>query len=95
VRRQDMAAILVHNVDNLRLNKVKVRWLDSFPDFYTNALSADGFHDLTIDHFVGAASSTALPAIHLQNGSGVDIRHARATAGPLLQQSGVTNLVHK
>jgi hypothetical protein len=86
VRRQDLPAILVHNVDNLSLTDVKVGWLGSFPDFYTNALSIDGFVGLTINHFVGAASTKAFPAIYLQDGSGVDIRDARTTAGQLLEK---------
>jgi len=87
VQMRDLPAILVHNVDGLQLSNLQVRWSGLFPDFYTNAVSVDGFSNLTINGFVGAAASQAKPAIHLQNGIGADIHRARATAGKLLADS--------
>jgi polygalacturonase len=89
VQKRDLPAILVHNVDGLQFNDLHVRWLGPFPDFYTNALAADGFNGLAINGFAGAASSQTRPAIYLQNGTGVDIRRARPTAGSLLEESDV------
>ena len=89
VRKQDLPAILVHNADNLKFSDVRVRWFDGFPDYYTNALAADNFSGLTIKNFTGAAARKTLPAISLANGSGKDIRNARATAGVLLEEHNV------
>jgi polygalacturonase len=89
VQKRDLPAILVHNVDGLKLNNVKVRWTAPFPSFYTNAVSADGFTDLSIDGFEGAASAPDLPAIALHTGSGASIKHARSTAGKLLEETDV------
>ncbi len=89
VQKRNLPAILAHNVDGLQLNDLRVRWLGPFPDFYTNALSADGFTGLTIDGFVGSASLQALPAIQLQNGRGVHIHNAKPTAGTLLKERDV------
>jgi hypothetical protein len=89
VQKHDLPAILVHNVDGLQLNDLQVRWLGTFPPYYTNALAADGFAGLTINQFVGAASVPTMPAIHLQDGSGAVLHKTTATAGPLLEETNV------
>jgi hypothetical protein len=92
IRRQDLPAILVHNAENLSFAKLRVNWQGSLPDFYTNALSADGFKDLSINDFRGRAAQASLPAIQLQNGTGVAIKNALATQGKLLDKTNVQDL---
>ncbi len=90
VRKHDLPAILVHGVDDLRLKGVQVKWLGAFPDFYTNAILAEDFNNLTIKGFRGSASPSAaatLPAIQLRDGQGQVVQNARTTAGPLLAVS--------
>jgi polygalacturonase len=89
VRKQDLAAVWMHNVEGIDLTDVQIRWREGFPDFYTNGLLVDNFEGLRINHFTGAASTTALPAIKLQDGAGFKMLDAHASAGSLIEKQNV------
>lgn len=76
VKRCDLSAILAHNIDNLKLTNVRVRWCGSFPEFYTHALSIDGFAGLEIRHFFGSAAVKGLPVVCLKNRRGAHTQDA-------------------
>lgn len=85
VVRHDLAAIEIHNVSDLSLVGLAVDWQGEFPNYYRNAIHADGFDGLIIDAFRGSGASAAEPALALAHGKNLSIRNARATSGMLQQ----------
>jgi hypothetical protein len=84
VTRKDLSAIEVHNVTDLSLSDIKVRWEGSVPDYYTHALDADGFDTLSINGFQGTGSTRAFAAIQLKQGKNSSVRNASNPAGKVL-----------
>ncbi len=85
--RQGLAAVEIHNVTDLTLAGLQVNWAGAFPNFYRNAVHADGFDGLTLDGFRGEGATATKPALAFAHGKSLSIRNARATSGPLLQPS--------
>ena len=89
VRKQDLPAVWMHNLEGIDLTDVQIRWGKGFPSFYTNGVIVDNFENLHIKNFNGEASTSALPAINLQDGAGFTMTNAHALAGSLIEQHNV------
>ncbi|MBU6455209.1 MAG: hypothetical protein KGS72_25795 [Cyanobacteria bacterium REEB67] len=79
VQQWDMPAIYLHNVDHLYFDDLHIRWQGEFPDFYTNAIEADGFDGLNIEHFQGTGSPAdgrrpLKPTFSFKNGTNLHSR---------------------
>ncbi len=89
----DLSGILAHNVRDLTLNRLTVRWEGTFPPFYCNAVDIDAFDGLTIDHFLGRASSPGYPALRLRNGTNLLI-DAQSDDGSQMDSKDVSLRLH-
>jgi hypothetical protein len=87
--RHDLSGLLAHNVQNLTLNDLTIRWEGSFPPYYLNAVDVDGFDGLTIARFRGHASLPGAPALRLRNGINLSI-DAQSGAGSELDSKDVS-----
>jgi polygalacturonase len=79
VQKWQIPAIYVHNVDQLSFDYLRLRWRGKFPDFYTNAIEADGFNDLSLQHFQGTGSpgdgrQPQAPTFSFKNGNNLHRR---------------------
>ncbi len=80
--KSDIPAFYAKQITGLRLRDVQVDWPDTMPDYFSDGLRIDDFHDLNIDDYSGRQAQTATgAAISLHNGSGVAITNSRATPG--------------
>jgi len=87
--RHDLSAIEAHNVRGLTLAGLQVQWEGTFPEFYRNAVHADGFDGLTIDGFKGAGSARNYAALSFVHGKNLLVRDAHAESGALLDTKGM------
>src|SRR5215472_10479596 len=87
--RQDLSAIEAHNVRGLTLAGLQVRWEGTFPEFYRNAVHADGFDGLSIDGFKGAGSARNYAALSFVHGKNLLVRDAHAESGVLMDTKGM------
>jgi hypothetical protein len=87
--RHDLSAIEAHNVRHLTLAGLQVQWEGTFPEFYRNAVHADGFDGLTIDGFKGAGSALNYAALYFVHGKNLLVRDAHAERGALLDTKGM------
>lgn len=71
--RQDLSAILLHNVEDVSFTRTRVQWEGLFPNYYRSAFEAHGFKQLRIRDFVGKANAPGAPAIDLRDGSGANL----------------------
>jgi hypothetical protein len=94
VFKHDIPAIYCRYIDGFRIQGLKVIWGNDLPDYFSNALEGEDFHDLSVADFDGrqAFGSSASAAIALRRGSNVWIRDSRAAKGTgvFLSISGVT-----
>jgi hypothetical protein len=87
--RHDLAAIEVHNVRDLSFIGLQVHWEGTFPDFYRNAVHAEGFDGLTIDGFKGEGSAPSFAALSFLHGKNLSVRNAHTTTGALVDSKGM------
>jgi hypothetical protein len=70
--KHDIPAIFATQVKNLRLEKIKARWLDTQPaPYFSNGLVVERFQGLTLDQIETPAANKSVPDIVLQNGQGL------------------------
>lgn len=89
VTRKELSALEIHNMKDLSLRDIKVRWEGRLPDYYTHALHAAGFEGLSINGFQGSGSTPAYAAIQLKQGKNASIRNASNPTGKLLDGAGL------
>ena len=90
----DIPALYAKHVEGLSLRDVQIDWQPSMPDYFSDAIKVEAFHDLTIDAFTGRqAQIDSGAALSLKTGSGVSITNSRASVGTLtfLQLQNVTD----
>jgi hypothetical protein len=67
---------------SLRLQDVRVDWAASMPEYFSDGVRVENFHDLTIDGLAARQpQSSSRSAIYLSYGSGVSITNSRALPG--------------
>jgi hypothetical protein len=88
----DLAAVKAENVNNLNLRNFSFHWPSTVPGFFRAGIELEGFRNSTIDGFTGSGPGGETPALWLHNGTGADVRGARATHGRLLEVDDVTGL---
>jgi hypothetical protein len=71
--RHDLSGVVAHNIQDLTLSHLTVRWEGTFPAFYRNAAEVDGFDGLTIENFRGQASSPGYATLRLRNGENLSM----------------------
>jgi hypothetical protein len=76
--RHDLSAIEIHGVRDLTFTGLKVDWEGTFPEFYHNAVHADGFSGLTIDGFRGEGSSPHYAPLSFMHGKNLSVRDVDA-----------------
>ena len=86
--RQDLSALDIHGVRDLRVADLQVRWEGAFPEFYRHAIHAESFDGLTVDGFRGQGSSPRFAAMFFEHGKNLSLRNAHALSGALLQSDG-------
>ena len=87
--RHDLSAIEVHNVRDLAFSGLQVHWEGTFPDFYRNAVHAEGFDGLTIDGFTGEGSAPSIAALSFLHGKNLSVRNAHTARGTLVDSKGM------
>ena len=94
VFKHDIPAIYCRYVDGFRIRGLKVIWGNDLPDYFSNALECEDFHDLAVVDFEGeqAFASSPIAAVALRHGSDFAIRGSRASKGTgvFLSLLGVT-----
>jgi hypothetical protein len=78
--RHDLSGVVAHNIQDLTLSHVTVRWEGTFPAFYRNAVEVDGFDGLTIENFRGQASSPGQATLRLRNGKNLSMDEQSRTS---------------
>jgi parallel beta-helix repeat protein len=78
----DIPGLFFSHVNRLRIRGFRLFWDDKVPDFFSDGIEGENFHDLEIQGFEGRQAKTGTgSAIALRNGSGISIRDCRATNG--------------
>lgn len=94
VFKHDIPAIYCRYIDGFKIQGVKIIWGNDLPDYFSNALECEDFHDLSVADLDGrqAFGSSTDAAIALRHGSNVSIRdsHAAKGTGVFLSVLGVT-----
>jgi len=94
VFKHDIPAIYCRYVDGFRIQGLKVIWGNDLPDYFSNALEVEDFHDLGVTGLEGrqAFASSRTPAIVLRRGSDLSVCDSRASRGTgvFLSLLGVT-----
>ena len=94
VFKHGIPAIYCRYTDGLKIQGLKVIWDNDLPDYFSNALECEDFHDLRVADLDGrqAFGSSATAAIALRRGSDFSIRDSRAAKGTgiFLSLLGVT-----
>jgi len=80
--RHDLSAIEIHGARDLTFTGLQVHWEGKFPEFYRNAVHADGYDGLSIDGFRGTGSSPRYAAFSFEHGKRLSVRdvHAESAA---------------
>jgi parallel beta-helix repeat protein len=83
VFKHDIPAIYCRYVDGFKIKDFKIVWGNDLPDYFSNAIECENFHDLSVTDLDGrqAFASSQSPAITLRRGSSVSIRNSRAARG--------------
>ena len=81
--KHDIPAIYCRYVDGFKIQGLKVIWGNDLPDYFSNAIECEDFHDLSVADFEGRQTfaSSRSAAIALRRGSNVSIRDSRAARG--------------
>ncbi len=87
--RHDLSAVEIHNVRGLAFTGLQVHWDGTFPEFYRNAVHAEGFDGLTIDGFKGEGSASSFAALSFLHGRNLSVRDAQAATGLLIDPKGM------
>jgi hypothetical protein len=87
--RHDLSALEVHNVHDLAFTSLQVHWNGTFPEFYRNAVHAEGFDGLMIDGFKGEGSVPRFAALSFLHGKNLTVSNAHSAAGPLMDPKGM------
>jgi len=69
--KHDIPALFATHINGLTIKDMDVRWDQSLPEYFTNAIWCDTFQNLLISGFTGSAgpdANAAEPVIALQNG---------------------------
>jgi len=94
VFKHDIPAIYCRFIDGFRIQGLKVIWGNDLPDYFSNALEVEDFHDLGVTGLEGrqAFASSRIPAIVLRRGSDLSVCDSRASMGTgvFLSLLGVT-----
>jgi hypothetical protein len=85
----DLAAVDIHGVRDLAFSGLQVHWDGTFPEFYRNAVHAEGFDGLTIDGFKGDGSTPKYSALSFLRGKNLLVRNAHAENGALMDTKGM------
>ena len=87
--RYDLSAVEIHDVRDLAFTGLQVHWDGTFPDFYRNAVHAEGFDGLTIDGFKGEGSASSSAALSFLHGKNLSVRDAHMAIGLLIDPKGM------
>jgi len=94
VFKHDIPAIYCRYVDSFRIQSLKIIWGNDLPDYFSNAVECEDFHDLSATDLEGrqAFASSRSAAIVLRRGTNFSIRDSRAPKGTgvFLSLLGVT-----
>jgi len=83
VFKHDIPAIYCRYTDGFKIQGFKIIWGNDLPNYFSNAIECEDFHDLSVADLEGrqAFGSSANAAIALRRGSTVSIRDSRAAKG--------------
>ncbi len=94
VFKHDIPAVYCRYIDGFKIQGFQISWGNDLPEYFSNAIECEDFHDLSVADFEGrqAFSSSPNAVIALHHGSDVSIRDSRAETGTgvFLSLSGVT-----
>lgn len=79
-------------VTGFRIHGLELQWGEGMPEYFSDGISCEDFHDLRIDRFEGRQAQKNGAAISLVRGDGVSIANSRAGEGTFdfLRQSHLT-----
>jgi polygalacturonase len=85
--KHDIPGLYARFVNHFTLSGVEINWEKGLPQFFTNGIEIDHFHDLTIENSKASRAFNApgLTAIKLSNGSNELLRNNTDLSGPQLR----------
>ncbi len=82
VFKHDIPGIYGRYIDGLDIQKSSIAWGKPVPDFFSNGVELEDFHDLDVSQFRGSEAPGAKSAVFLlRNGTNVSIRNSTAAMG--------------
>jgi hypothetical protein len=92
VFKHDTPGVYCRWVAGLRIHGLELQWGEDLPEYFSDGISCEDFHDLQIDRFKGRQAQKNGAAISLVRGDGVSIVNSTAAEGTFdfLRQSHLT-----
>ena len=92
--KHDIPALYCRWVEKLRVRDFELQWGEHLPNYFSNGIECEQFHNVTIDRFEGRQASNSGAALSFSGGSGLSITGSTASPGTsvFLKLANVTDL---
>lgn len=91
--KHDIPALYCRSVEDFRVNGLHLQWGEGLPEYFSDGVECEQFHDVAIDHFDGR-QAYGVAALRFSDGSGLSVTGSTAEPGTatFLKLDRVTDL---